>query len=119
VFQEYGPCDVAGNGKDGLAAFIVAHNEHQPYPLVCVDIRMPVMDGHETVRRIRDHEEAIGVCGLERAKVLMISAISEKSKDVFCKLYDCDGYVVKPLLREELASKMALIGFKPLPTSPK
>jgi two-component system chemotaxis response regulator CheY len=53
----YGESHVAVDGKEALFAFKQAIAEEQPYDVICLDIMMPEMDGHNTYKdRIRTWE---------------------------------------------------------------
>ena len=45
--SEYGNCFIAVNGCEAVEAVRQALDEDQPYDLICLDIMMPEMDGHE------------------------------------------------------------------------
>lgn len=53
VLGQFGPCDVAVNGNEAMIAFQDSLNDNKPYDLVCLDIMMPSMNGHETLSEIR------------------------------------------------------------------
>ncbi|KAL0481436.1 hybrid signal transduction histidine kinase K [Acrasis kona] len=50
-------CMVSNNGKEALDIFI----EHGPFDLIIMDIVMPLMDGYESTKRIRQHESDANV----------------------------------------------------------
>ncbi len=99
LLEEFGHCDQAANGKDALALFDRTVEEGVPYDLICLDIIMPVMDGTETLRQLRERDQQQGL----RTKVFMISACSSPQdiEDAFFE-GDCDDYVVKPFRRDVL-----------------
>ncbi len=114
LMTEYGTCDMAANGQEGIDAFIAAHAEKAPYDLVCLDIMMPVMDGQEVLRRLRNHEDQLGIRGLDGAKVLMITALDDFKNIMTAFREQCEGYLVKPVEKAKVDAQMADLGFKPL-----
>ncbi|MDP3521207.1 MAG: PAS domain S-box protein [Hydrogenophaga sp.] len=46
------PCDTAANGQEALAQLQAAQREGQPFELVLLDWKMPVLDGLETLDRL-------------------------------------------------------------------
>lgn len=80
---------IAGNGKIGLETY----RQEQP-DVIVADIEMPVMDGYEMVRRIRETDKEIPI---------LFSSARVSPKDVV-KGYELgvDNYVKKPYLPEEL-----------------
>ncbi len=101
--SEFAQCDGAQNGIIAYDMFEKAVVEGKPYDLICSDIEMPEMDGHELVRKIRDKEKALPILNCLRTKIFMISA-SDTPGDMTCALLDndCDDYIVKPFLRGQL-----------------
>lgn len=66
--------------------------------LVLLDLRMPVMDGHETIRRIRASNQAW-------ASVPVVAVTAEVGEDERRRCLDMgmDGYVKKPIRMEALS----------------
>lgn len=80
---------IANNGKEGLDRY----RENKP-DIIVADIEMPVMDGYEMVRRIRETDKEIPI---------LFSSARVSPKDVV-KGYELgvNNYVKKPFLPEEL-----------------
>lgn len=97
LLEEYGPCDQAENGQEALEKFDRAAAEGNPYDLICLDIVMPVMDGSEALRQLRERDRL----QRKRTRVFMISACNSPQdiEDAFFE-GDCDDYVVKPFRRD-------------------
>lgn len=73
------------------------------YDLILMDIQMPVMDGYEATRYIRDHfppEKA-------RTPILTMTAHAHIAKDEKFKEYGMDDFVLKPFEPEDLFYKIS------------
>ena len=109
--SDYGDCFVAVNGHEAVEAFRDAFEENTPYDLICLDIMMPGMNGHETLKAIRRIESEHGIAGLDGVKVIMTTALDD-SKDVMGAFRSgCEAYLVKPVERENLLEEMGKLGF--------
>jgi len=86
----------AENGAVALEKFKAAR-----FDLILMDIRMPMMDGYEAMRRIREWEEA---SALTRTPILAFSA-SSFEEDIKRSM-DCgaDLHVAKPVKKDALAA---------------
>ncbi len=105
VFSEFADCDTAANGRAGYELFVKAIIDGRPYDLICSDIIMPEMNGHEMVFQIRAREESLPITGYIRTRIFMISA-SGSPDDMTQAILDndCDDYIVKPFHRDKLKS---------------
>ncbi len=107
--EPIGDFDFAVNGKEAVRSFRKSFREEYPFDLVCLDIMMPELDGLDTLHAIRKVEEREGVQIGEGCKVLMISALSDDNTIFTSFMRLCDGYIVKPIDRKQLYSKLAEI----------
>ena len=75
--SRYGECDVTVDGKEALDAFLMALEEKEPYDLICLDIMMPLLDGYEVLRAIREKEKEEQISEEEESKVIMTTALGD------------------------------------------
>ncbi|MGQ0610116.1 MAG: ATP-binding protein [Paracoccaceae bacterium] len=87
---------------DGRAA-VQAWADEGP-DLILMDVSMPVMDGMAAVREIRRQEAA---SGRPRCPVLALTALSQAEDRAACQAAGFDGFLVKPLRRDDLLRAMA------------
>jgi two-component system, chemotaxis family, chemotaxis protein CheY len=110
ILLPYGKCEMAVNGKEAFAAVELSYQENKPYDLICLDIEMPEMDGHETLQLIRNLEEKLGVPLKERIRVIMITSARD-AKNVVTAKARCNSYLVKPISKERLLEEVARLNF--------
>jgi DNA-binding response OmpR family regulator len=91
--QEGYQVSVAGSGEEALALA----GELAP-DLVVLDVRMPGIDGFETLRRLRAHGS--------KAPVLMLTARDEEMDRVIGLEMGADDYMTKPYGLRELLSRI-------------
>ncbi|KWT82809.1 response regulator [Candidatus Magnetominusculus xianensis] len=112
MMAHYGDCDVVFNGKEAYEAFVMAHEEKQPYDLICLDIMMPIMDGNEALVKMRSFEEEVGIdMPSKEAKIVMTTALNQA--DDIVKAYHkggCTAYLVKPVSKKAIAEMLTDIG---------
>jgi two-component system, chemotaxis family, chemotaxis protein CheY len=111
ILSDYGNCDVVVDGEEAIQAFQLAHEEQAPYDLICLDIMMPNMDGHEALTRIREYEKGRGIQGASEVKVIMVTALDDP-KTVFKAYYrgGATSYIVKPIEKEKLVEELRVLG---------
>ncbi len=102
-------CDFAEDGKAALACFESALAEKRPYSLVCMDVLMPVMDGHEAVEAIRGIEEAAGRAKEDCVKIVMVSSLFDR-ENLLKGIANWDGYLSKPIRRQDVLDQLSIIG---------
>ncbi len=104
--EEHGQCDVAVNGEEALVAFESAHSEKKPYSLICLDVKMPGMDGNELLKKIREKEDDFGLAANQHVKIFMTTAITDP-KSVLKSFYNmCDEYLSKPVENVRLLAQL-------------
>ncbi len=105
--------DSAENGQVGLDLFRDAHRNRTPYDLILLDIEMPVMNGQETLKSMRELECELALPPGNEVKVLMISGHSDQ-KNV-CQAFfkgNASGFLVKPVSRDNLLATIDELGLK-------
>ncbi|MCQ6265270.1 CHASE3 domain-containing protein [Fictibacillus sp. WQ 8-8] len=86
----------ASNGTECLELL----EREQNIDMILMDIMMPVMDGYETMRRIRENEENSGV------PIIALTAKAMKNDREKCLEAGASDYISKPLKIEQLFSVM-------------
>jgi signal transduction histidine kinase/CheY-like chemotaxis protein len=110
--------DLADNGKIAVDAF-----NKKPYDLILMDIQMPMMDGYEATRRIREREKEHKAQGsrlkgtesvdlsahsfqhpadARRVPIIAMTAHAAKSDRERCLQVGMNDYISKPFRRKEL-----------------
>ncbi len=87
----------AADGAQGVAAV----DTHR-FDLVLMDCQMPVMDGYEATRHIRDRHSAVDL------PVVALTAGAMRSDRDACFSAGMDGYVTKPIVVEDLRATLAV-----------
>ena len=105
-----GEIHVAVNGKEAVDAVRLALEEGVPYALICLDIRIPELDGQEVLRSIRDMEAQKGIAAGAGAKILMTTVLSDNENIQQAFQQGCDDYLVKPIEKNVLFDKLRSLG---------
>jgi two-component system chemotaxis response regulator CheY len=106
-----GEVDVAANGNEAIMAVKMAFKNNQPYDFICLDILMPEVDGIMVLKKIRQLEAQKGLNPETRSKIIMTSAVSDKSYVLASAQADCDGFLVKPIKKDRLFDEIRKHGF--------
>jgi CheY-like chemotaxis protein len=93
-------CDRAMNGHDALAAVKTAR-----YDLVLMDCQMPVVDGYEATRRIRQWEGTQS--DRRRVPIVALTAQAMKGDRERCLAAGMDDYLTKPIDAKQLSARLA------------
>jgi two-component system chemotaxis response regulator CheY len=113
MLAPHGQCDVAQNGKQALDEFVGAREEGEPYDLICLDILMPELDGHEVLKQVRKIELDRGVGPGSGVKVIITTAVDERESKIEAFRSQCEAYLVKPISKEDLLSQIRSLGLLP------
>ena len=93
----------AGNGFDALDLL----QQHQEIELVLMDIMMPVMDGYETIKQIRENPAMASI------PVIAVTARAMKGDREKCLRAGATDYISKPVNLKELLEKMEQLVSQP------
>ena len=106
ILKNYGQCHIAVNGKEAVEAVRVALEAAVPYDLICLDIMMPEMDGHQGLKEIRALEAAKEVHSPNGAKVVMTTALADQANVMEAIEGRCDYFLVKPIEKAKLLQEL-------------
>ena len=106
LLQPLGECDVAVNGTEAVDAYRNSLETKELYDLICMDLKMPEMDGHEALSQIRDIEKDKGVKEEDQIKIIMTTAINDHKSILESFRYKCKSYLVKPIMKDQLYQEL-------------
>jgi two-component system cell cycle response regulator DivK len=81
---------------DGEAGVRLAESERPD--LILMDIQLPLLDGHEATRRIKQNP------ALRSIPIIVVTSYALSGDDVKAVAAGCDGYVAKPFSPRQLLS---------------
>jgi two-component system chemotaxis response regulator CheY len=108
LLSDYGQCDISSDGKEAVDATRRAWEANESYDLICMDLRMPVMDGQQAIREIRQQEKLSGA--LKTSKIIVTTAYSDMQSITSALLGRCDAYLVKPIDTAKLLAELRTLG---------
>jgi two-component system cell cycle response regulator DivK len=85
----------AANGEEGVALAL----SRRPN-LVLMDIQLPVMDGYEATRQIKNHPE------LRSIPIIAVTSYALSGDEAKARAAGCDAYVTKPFSPRQLLAKV-------------
>lgn len=97
------------HAENGQAALDLLEKHANEVELILLDWNMPVLNGYETIKRIREKDEYKHIC------IAMISTESEDEKIDQALAAGANGYLAKPFTEEEFSVKIraTLDNFQP------
>jgi len=106
----FGDCHMAKDGEEAIYAFEESYrlDPPQPYDLICMDIKMSVMDGLEASQKIRAIEREKGVEGTPGETAIVITSAVQDPATIIRACYECGAnyYFLKPLDFKQMKRQM-------------
>lgn len=102
ILCKFGSCDLSTNGIEAVDAFILAHDDKNPYTFIFLDIMMPMYDGVKALNTIRKIEKKRNICSSNKVKVVITSALNDR--ELIAKLEEdgIESYLTKPIDAENI-----------------
>jgi len=97
---------VCEEAEDGGAALGLLRIGAADFDAMLVDVNMPVMDGMECVKHLREERLAPGM------KVMMVTTEADNSFISRALEYGADEFLMKPFSPQSLREKLLLMGFE-------
>ena len=72
--EKYADCTISTSGDEALRMFKRNLSARSAFDAVIMDIEMPDMDGHQTVKQMRESEQANSVAPTDTFKLVMLTA---------------------------------------------
>ncbi len=90
------------NGQEAIAVW----QSWSPH-LIWMDVRMPILNGHEATSAIRGIESERGISASQKVKIIALTAslVDFREEDLY--LYGFDGFVCKPFTEDKLFARMS------------
>jgi PAS domain S-box-containing protein len=97
---------LADNGEEGLA---VLNNSAEHIDLVLMDCQMPIMDGYEATRKIRQLEKATPANWpyQQPLPIIALTANAQSDADQMCRNAGMNEYIAKPVSPCQLIEKIS------------
>ncbi|MBN2473675.1 MAG: PAS domain S-box protein [Pirellulales bacterium] len=90
---------VAENGQIAYKQAMEAWRMAEPFDVVLMDMQMPILDGYQTTRRLREQRYT--------GPIVALTAHAMASDRAKCLQAGCDAYLSKPIERERLTALVA------------
>lgn len=84
---------------DGIQALKILQKNNK-FDIVLLDVMMPIMDGWQTLKAIRNDSK------LKHLSVIMLTAVNEESKQVSGLRAGADDYITKPFILPNLLARI-------------
>jgi len=92
-------CDITSNGAEAIEAY-----KNKSYDLILMDCQMPVLDGYEATKEIRNIENSKGMVegNIKHIPIIALTAHSMDGDIDKCLSYGMDDYISKPIDNKKL-----------------
>ena len=111
LLESIATCQQCDNGLTALELMRSSLEQKKPYDLVFMDIRMPGLDGHKTLKKIRALEKEFSHHCPKTAKVVMTTILHDYDSIMQSFENKCSVYLVKPIDKTTLFEQIKRLGF--------
>lgn len=116
--EPYAQCDLAVDGREGVAKFELALQNDAPYDLILLDIVMPEMDGFQAAKAIRAIEDKQGITIDKGVNIVVLSSLSTPQDVIQAYVAaQSSAHLVKPVQPEKLLKTLRKLDLVPAENS--
>ncbi|KAK5115572.1 hypothetical protein LTR62_001231 [Meristemomyces frigidus] len=91
-------CEAYGDGQQAVDALVRASADGKPFHLVLMDVQMPVLDGYNATRELRNHEDK----NVREVLIIAMTASAIRGDREKCLEAGMNNYLAKPVRAEML-----------------
>lgn len=106
ILENFGQCTSVESGEAAVGAVRSSIEAGDPFQLITLDIAMPGMSGTQALYEIRCLEAESGLTPLPKARIVMVTAQSNRDSLITCVQAGCDDYVIKPFDQEMILQRL-------------
>jgi two-component system chemotaxis response regulator CheY len=110
LLRPFGVVHEFDSGQPAVQAVRQALSAGALYDLICLDIMLPDMDGQQILKVIRDCEAEAGYPIGRGSKIVMVTALRDKTNVMTAFRGACDGYLPKPFDKQKLHEVLRGLG---------
>ncbi len=108
LLSSYGECTLSTTTGQAIQLCIKAIQANIPFDFITIDIQLGKESGHDLLEAINRLELKANI---SPAKKFMVTASGTKDNLMRAYSKGCDGFVVKPVKRDDLEQKMLSLGY--------
>lgn len=97
LLNEWGSCDVATTGIEGLEYVENALKIKAPYELILLDIILPELNGLDLIKKIRRLELVYNIKSVDESKIVVISTRRDEPSILEAFRNGGTGWIGKPI----------------------
>ena len=110
IIQKFSECVCVTSGEEAIDLFSFALNDpDRRFDVVLLDFEMPLMDGFDVIRAMRQLEKKHTIEGDDQVKIVMTTSHSELDVAKSCKTAGCNHYIVKPVTLTKIKDKFSIL----------
>lgn len=95
--------EIAENGQEAVSKYM-----SKSFDSIFMDCQMPVMDGYEATRKIRDYEEENNTSPIH---IIALTAGTSKEDQAKCKQAGMTGFLTKPFTMQDIENNIGRLKF--------
>ena len=110
ALAHYGSVEIARDGQEAIDRFEQAHRDKNPYRVIFMDVKMPIINGYDATKYIREYEKEH--LGGQPAAIIMATALAYDEDVLNSFKSGADLHLPKPFSLSQVEGFMFECGFE-------